>query len=95
MPDFDLDSALTPVVLVRYRVERNFFDHWGDAGWVEVDDEALDEPRVQTFATEEEAWAAIREHIADVDQAVRAGFMDAGDTLEDFRVVPVEEEAHG
>lgn len=75
---------------MKYKIEMKYLGGWSDAGWMDTDQNGLEQPaRFDSVVKAEEALATF---FADMVFAVNQGYMDRPEDPADYRVVPVNEQ---
>ena len=69
-----------------YKIELRYAYGWDDAEWTEDLDDGRG-PRALRFRRADDAQAALEEHLAEVDTAVREGSFDIPERRDNYRIV--------
>lgn len=78
----------------KYEVQMSIGNDWKNVWHVHHADGSV-EP--ETFDSYGEAWEAVLEFIAEIEEEITLGniYPDNGYSIEEFRVMPVDDVAHG
>jgi hypothetical protein len=69
-----------------YKIELRYFYGWDDAGWTDATDSEIIPTRFESI---HQAQVALDKLFEDAKSAVIVGDMDAEETRDDYRIVPV------